>query len=411
MVQQAISFAAALLERADYLCEHRFYEQALPLLERLLELEHVPLWVRREVLALLAEIELDRGRYYKARRHLNAALAYGPHDAHMVFLVGLSYEWQEDPRPDRAYQYYRRAATLDPENALYLAAQQCLRVELFDSQAVKRAAVRRLLAAYESDPDSPEVCYYFARGLIGAGKTRQAQWVIRRALRCWPELHEFYELLQRLRAGATEQPEPAPRLTVVHAEPSVSAAAAAPEERTEEPRILRFPPAPDRNATARTHQLQRRAPLTLLDLLGQWPAERRQRLATVLNVPSAAVHELASWLQNPARLHHVLERLSRSALECLAALCCRAVFTSDGYVTQAFSPCPNVSHRRQRRCLGELLDHGLVFALTGRKRVTFKIAPSTTLLIPTSLWPTVQSFLQQRLPTAPSHSEPVLRAM
>ncbi len=394
-MQQTISYAAALLERADHLCEDCLYEQALPLLERLLELEHTPLWVRREVLALLAEIELDRGRYYKARRHLTAALAYEPRDAHVLFLIGLSFEWQEEPMLDRAYQHYRQAATIDPDNPLYLAAQQCLRAELFQSDAVRRAAVRRLLTAYQADPDSPEVCYYFARGLLAAGKLGQAEWIVRRAMRRWPELAEFVELLQRIRFahGTSPNTAPRPQLSVYH--PSGSSMTPASEQEDEPVRILSFPTVEKRSG-AGTAPPARTTGHSLAELLRQWPRERLESLAEALELPRhASPSAVADRLLEPEQLRRLLVRLPRAAVDCLSALCCRTVFTPEGYITSPEAPCPNVRPRRQRRCLRLLLEHGLVFAITARGKVTFRATKKTALLIPTPLWPVLQSLLQQ----------------
>ncbi len=394
-MEHTISYASALLERADYLCEHRLYEHALPLLERLLELEHAPVWVRREVLALLAEIELDRGRYYKARRHLTAALAYEPRDAHVLFLIGLSFEWQEEPMLDRAYQHYRRAATLNPENPLYLAAHQCLRAELFQSHAVRRAAVRRLVEAYHADPDSPEVCYYFARGLLAAGKVGQAEWVVRRSLRRWPELPEFAELMQRIRfaRGERAQGTGRPQLNVYH--PPAEGAAGAADRADDARPILRFPGLEPRRRQPR--RTPRPTGHSLVELLSQWPQERLAELAATLQLPpqQATPAVVAERLQDPATLRQLLAQLPRASVDCLAALCCRTVFTPEGYVTSAERPCPNVSRRRQQRCLQVLLRHGLVFALTARGKVTFRATRRTTLLVPTPLWPVLQNLLDQ----------------
>src|SRR5438046_2467787 len=89
---------------------------------RLLGVHELPAPVAEEVQARLAELELQRHKYLRARRHLTAALAYQPANAHYHQLMAYALEEDDKGDPERALEHYRLSLQADPEQPDCLSA-------------------------------------------------------------------------------------------------------------------------------------------------------------------------------------------------------------------------------------------------------------------------------------------------
>src|SRR5438132_542193 len=88
---------------------------ALTILSRLSRLRELPPGVAEETQARLGEIQLQRKKYTRARRHLRVALRYDPANAHYHHLLARALAEHDSEKWERAADHYRRALELDPE--------------------------------------------------------------------------------------------------------------------------------------------------------------------------------------------------------------------------------------------------------------------------------------------------------
>jgi Flp pilus assembly protein TadD len=150
---------------------------ALNRLTRLLARPDVPAALAVEGHRFAGEMALDCERYATARRHLKTAAKLEPENAKTHYLAGLAWENDPDGCDRRAAGCFKKAAKLDPVNALYRAA--------FGRAVVRCGAVQRgaraLLAAVELATDNVAVVHVVVGGLLEAGRVAQAQQVIAKA--------------------------------------------------------------------------------------------------------------------------------------------------------------------------------------------------------------------------------------
>ena len=76
--------------------------------------------VAEETQLRLAELQLRRKKYQRARRHLGAALRYDADNARYHYLMGSVLRQQDEEQWEQAAQHYRRALELDPQQPAWL---------------------------------------------------------------------------------------------------------------------------------------------------------------------------------------------------------------------------------------------------------------------------------------------------
>jgi len=116
------------MSRMLNLCNHLFVQarrlhqigadhRALRTFQRLARMAILPKDLAEQTQAHLGQIHLKQGEYFKARRHLTAALAYSRDNPEYYYSIARTFE--EDPvgNLQKALVNYRLGLKLDPENA------------------------------------------------------------------------------------------------------------------------------------------------------------------------------------------------------------------------------------------------------------------------------------------------------
>jgi tetratricopeptide (TPR) repeat protein len=150
---------------------------ALRVLGRLASFRDVPAAAAEETQVRLAELQLRRRKFARARRHLAAALAHQPDSARLNHLMATATQADDRGDLDRAAEYFRRAIALDPECVPCLAEGGLLAVRLGHTEE-GLALLRRAL---EREPDNAEVVAKLVKGLRLAGRSDEARSVLRAA--------------------------------------------------------------------------------------------------------------------------------------------------------------------------------------------------------------------------------------
>ncbi len=206
---------------------------ALRVLGRLAAFRDVPAPAAEETQVRLAELQLKRRKFARARRHLAAALSYQPDSARLHHLMATATQADDRGDLERAGDYFRRAVELEPENVPCLAEGGLLAVRLGQTEE-GLALLRR---AVERDPGNAEVVAKLVKGLRLAGRADDARAALRAALfrnprsprfrRLWDE-YQFRQAKQRqegerrrrLRVQGADEPVLLPFTPVRRDEPS-----------------------------------------------------------------------------------------------------------------------------------------------------------------------------------------------
>lgn len=151
---------------------------ALHILQRLSSFRDLPAEAAEEAQVRLAEIELRRRKYSKARRHLAAALVHQPDSARYHQLMATAHDADDRGDPEQALEHYRRAVELAPDRADWLSEFGLLAVLLGEAEE----GLRALRRAAELAPDEPEVIRKLAEGLCEASLADEARQALRAAL-------------------------------------------------------------------------------------------------------------------------------------------------------------------------------------------------------------------------------------
>src|SRR5687768_1273406 len=101
----------------------------------------------------LAETALDAENFSKARRHLAAAIARRPEEAHYHHLMAAAVADDEAGNPLRALEHFRRALELDPDNPTYLCDHGRHALDISEVQE----GLKSLRRAAELAPDDADV--------------------------------------------------------------------------------------------------------------------------------------------------------------------------------------------------------------------------------------------------------------
>jgi tetratricopeptide (TPR) repeat protein len=157
---------------------------------RLSGLAGLPAELAREAQSCLGEFHLQRRRYTRARRHLSAALAQQPGNAHFHYLLGSAFEADGKGDSARALTYYRRAIQISPEEPQYLCAFGLLALEMGDDDEEGIAALRHAL---ELAPDDAEIMEQVVEGIEQTDR-EEARRILRSAMFRHPRDARFQKL-------------------------------------------------------------------------------------------------------------------------------------------------------------------------------------------------------------------------
>jgi tetratricopeptide (TPR) repeat protein len=153
--------------------------EALKIFKRLASFGDLPEGVAEETQARLGEIQVRRGHYRKARRHLAAALAHQPQSSryHALMAGALA---ADDRKGDRelALAHYRLALDLDGDDPDCLSEYGLLAVRMGET-GEGFAALRQ---AVEMCPSNPELVTRLVDALGEEGREDEARQVLRLAV-------------------------------------------------------------------------------------------------------------------------------------------------------------------------------------------------------------------------------------
>jgi tetratricopeptide (TPR) repeat protein len=134
--------------------------------------------VAEETQVRLAELDMRRRRFVRARRHLTAALVHQPASARYHNLMAAALDTEYKGNPARAAEHYRRSLELDPEQPDCLSAYGALLV----GQGEVEAGLEALRRAAEQSPHDPEILGRLVDGLMAANQEDEARQVLWLAL-------------------------------------------------------------------------------------------------------------------------------------------------------------------------------------------------------------------------------------
>jgi tetratricopeptide (TPR) repeat protein len=181
---------------------------ALRILTRLTGFRELPGPVAEEALVRLAEIQLKRRKYNRARRHLIAALRHQPAEGRYHYLMGTACLAEGRGDLERATEHFRRALELEPTLVKCLLDFGLLAIRLGRTEE----GLGHLRRAAELSPDDPVVIGKLARGLRQTGQSEEARAVLRAALFRNPRLPRFRRLWQDFQFQQLRQEQQKQRL-------------------------------------------------------------------------------------------------------------------------------------------------------------------------------------------------------
>lgn len=160
-MSRTLSLVDQLLARGRALHERGQNQDAYQLLKRLAAFAELPPATAEETQALLAEIQFQRHKYLRARRHLAAALGYHPNNAQYHYRMAAAVDADDRADKQRALAHYRRSLKLDPDQPTCLVDYGLLCLEL----GRNTAGLRALRLAARLAPDEPTVLGAVVEGL------------------------------------------------------------------------------------------------------------------------------------------------------------------------------------------------------------------------------------------------------
>jgi Tfp pilus assembly protein PilF len=177
-MSRTLNLVECSLTRARTLRTLGAEREALRAFTRLSNLRELKPGVAEEIQSHLAQMLLDRGQPRRARRHLAAALAHQPDNAHYHHLMAGALEADVRSTPGRALDHRRRAAELAPDRPRYLSDYGLLAVHEGQTEA-GLAALRR---AHELAPGDPEILAQLVEGLCHTEQYEEARSTARAAV-------------------------------------------------------------------------------------------------------------------------------------------------------------------------------------------------------------------------------------
>jgi Tfp pilus assembly protein PilF len=153
-------------------------QDALRVLTRLTGFRELPGEVAEEAQVRLAEIQIKRRKYQRARRHLTAALLHKPTEARYHHLMGLAILAEGRGDLKRADEHFRRSLDLDATQVKCLVDAGLLAIRLGQTDQ----GLAWLRDAAERASDDSMVVGKLVKGLRQAGKSDEARGVLRAAM-------------------------------------------------------------------------------------------------------------------------------------------------------------------------------------------------------------------------------------
>ncbi len=138
----------------------------------------LPPELAEETQVRLAELQLRRRKYQRARRHLTAALRHQPDNAHNHYLMGTAVDADSKGDPERAAEHYRRSLELDPDQPQCLGEYGLLAVR----QGQTEEGLGCLCHAVELAPNDPAAVQRLVKGLRLANRPDEARAALLAAL-------------------------------------------------------------------------------------------------------------------------------------------------------------------------------------------------------------------------------------
>jgi len=181
---------------------------ALRVLTRLTGFRELPGEVAEEAQSRLAEIQIKRRKYQRARRHLTAALQHRPDEASYHHLMGIASLAEGRGDLKRADEHFRRSLALDGTQVKCLVDAGLLALRLGQTDQ----GLAWLRDAAERASDDAMVIGKLAKGLRQAGKSDEARGVLRAALFRNPRSPRFRRLWQEFQFQQLRQEQARQRL-------------------------------------------------------------------------------------------------------------------------------------------------------------------------------------------------------
>jgi tetratricopeptide (TPR) repeat protein len=190
MVNATLNLVDHLLSAATCCQEQGRLREALRLLTRLSDFRELPASVAEQTQARLAELQLKRRKFKRARRHLAAALQHAPDEARYHYQMATALVHDRDGDLERAAAHYRRSLDLDPEPVKCQYEYGLLQVRLGQTED----GLQRLRRAVDENPANADAVAKLAKGLRLAGRTEEAAATLRAALFRNPRVPRFRKL-------------------------------------------------------------------------------------------------------------------------------------------------------------------------------------------------------------------------
>jgi tetratricopeptide (TPR) repeat protein len=167
-------------------------QDALDVLNKLTEFRRLESEVARETQACLAEILLDQRRYQKARRHLTAALALQPNNAHYHHMMATALAEDDHGDEHRGMDHFRKSLQLAPNNPGCLSEFGLLALWVGHTEE----GLGCLCRAVELAPYDPEIVSRLVEGLQQENRDDEARKVLQAARFRNPRDGRFRQLWQ-----------------------------------------------------------------------------------------------------------------------------------------------------------------------------------------------------------------------
>ncbi len=176
-MSKTLNLADHLLARGRHFQALGREQDAVRILNRLINFKLLSRDIAEEAKARLAEILVGWGRLARARKHLTALLLQCPSSARYHYLMATALNGDERANPERAAEHYRKSLQLDPKQPKCLGEYGllALRLNLTDE------GLRCLYQAAELAPDNPDVVRRLLEGLRQLGRDDEASAVLRAA--------------------------------------------------------------------------------------------------------------------------------------------------------------------------------------------------------------------------------------
>jgi tetratricopeptide (TPR) repeat protein len=190
MMDTTFNLIELLLARGKRCQEQGRLHEAAQLLCRLAGFRELPGQVAEEVQSRLAEVQLKRRKYQRARRHVHAALAHNPRNARYLHLMGAAFATGVGSDLQRSIECYRKALEVEPDQVECLC--ECGLLEVREGHTEEGLA--RLRKAVKLAPDDAGVLAKLAKGLRLAGRGEEARSELQAALFRSPRNSRFRKL-------------------------------------------------------------------------------------------------------------------------------------------------------------------------------------------------------------------------